>query len=78
MGNCNIDHTYQDVESKFNSQTAYLPNGLSSEIQAFLMDEQSQEILNDLFHLLKKYDLASENEQENRNKQMKALIGVSE
>ncbi|WP_174615550.1 group-specific protein [Virgibacillus ihumii] len=78
MGQCNIDHTHEDVVNKLNSQEAYLPSWLTSEIQSFLTKEHAQDTLNELFHLLKKYDLSSENEQGNRNEKMKALIGASE
>lgn len=76
MGKCSIDHTLKDVMNKLNSQETYLPNQLMSEIQVFLKGELSQETLNDLFHLLKKYDLASKNEQENRNEKLTVLIGL--
>lgn len=76
MGKCSIDHTLKDVMNKLNSQETYLPNQLMSEIQVFLKGELSQETLNDLFHLLKKYDLAPKNEQENRNEKLTVLIGL--
>ncbi|WP_079525870.1 group-specific protein [Halobacillus hunanensis] len=67
MGKCNIDHSHADVVNKFESQEQFLPNHLVDGLQAFLRREHDQETLNDLFHLLKKYDLSSETEQEDRN-----------
>jgi hypothetical protein len=43
-------------------------------LRNFLSRPLSQETLNDAFHLLKKYDLASEEERENRNSQIEALL----
>jgi len=39
-------------------------------LNGFLQNKHSQEILNDIFHLLKKYDLVSEEEREKRNAQL--------
>lgn len=67
MGTCNIDHSHEDVVKKLQSQESFLPSDLAHTLHAFLEKEQTQERLNELFHLLKKYDLASKEEQENRN-----------
>lgn len=71
MGECKIDHSQEDVMKKLESQQDYLPELLSKDLTLFLMSEPSQETLNELFHLLKKYDLASNEEQEQRNQKLK-------
>ncbi|MFD2924629.1 hypothetical protein [Halobacillus naozhouensis] len=75
MGKCNIDHSHADVVNKLESQEQFLPDHLVEGAYAFLQKEHDQETLNDLFHLLKKYDLSSENEQEDRNVQLTKMIG---
>jgi hypothetical protein len=75
MGTCNLDHSLEDVKKKLESQQNYLPNTLYDELSSFLGEDLNQETLNEVFHLLKKYDLASNEEQETRNKQIKELIG---
>ena len=67
MSVCNIYHSSEDVVEKLNSQGAFLPKALFEQSQQFLKEEHSHEVLNELFHLLKKYDLRSEPEQEERN-----------
>lgn len=74
MGVCNIDHSHDSVVKKLNSQEAFLPVVLYEKIHRFLEKDLSQETLNELFHLLKKYDLAAEEERENRNKKFAAMI----
>lgn len=73
MGQCNVDHSQKDVVKKLESQKGFLPQDLSEKLYRFLEKEHPQKTLNDLFHLLKKYDLSSENEQEERNEKMAAL-----
>ncbi|WP_226035170.1 group-specific protein [Aquibacillus saliphilus] len=74
MGKCMIDHSHEDVLNKFQKQEEFLPANLKGEISQFLTKQASQELLNDLFHLLKKYDLASETERQERNKKLTTLI----
>ncbi|WP_106495266.1 group-specific protein [Lentibacillus sp. Marseille-P4043] len=74
MGSCNIDHSYQDVVKKLENQKEFLPADLYEQVSRFLDNEHSQETLNELFHLLKKYDLASKTEQEDRDRKLIALI----
>lgn len=73
MGTCNIDHSPEDVEKKLESQEPFLPQVLAGKLHQFLTEEQSQETLNEMFHLLKKYDLASESEKEERNQKLTAF-----
>lgn len=74
MGQCNLDHSREDVVKKLDDQKPFLPKGLAGSIEAFLKHEHSQETLNELFHLLKKYDLASEEEREGRNERIAGLV----
>ncbi|MGE7762746.1 hypothetical protein [Peribacillus sp. NPDC097895] len=74
MGTCNLNHSQQDVRLKFESQKAFLPTELSQTINLFLENEHSQEMLNELFHLLKKYDLSSKEEQESRIEKLNQIM----
>ncbi|MDT3495681.1 group-specific protein [Bacillus toyonensis] len=67
---CNIDHSIEDVMNKLESHKDFLPETLFKDLNGFLQNKHSQEILNDIFHLLKKYDLVSEEERETRNAQL--------
>ncbi|CAM3860657.1 group-specific protein [Bacillus wiedmannii] len=71
---CNIDHSMEDVMSKLESQKSFLPEVIFKELKVFSRGNHSQEILNDIFHLLKKYDLVSEEEREMRNTQLLLII----
>lgn len=75
MSKCNIDHSHQDVMEKFQSQQEFMPSSLVQQINTYLSQNISQENLNELFHLLKKYDLATEEEKEQRNDKINELIG---
>lgn len=74
MGTCNLDHSLEDVRNKLESQQGFLPAPLFADVQHFLQNEQLQDVLNELFHLLKKYDLVSKEEQEERNESLRRLI----
>jgi hypothetical protein len=74
MGVCNLNHSKQDVRLKFESQKAFLPTQLSQTLDRYLEKGKSQETLNELFHLLKKYDLSTQEEQESRNEKLKRII----
>jgi hypothetical protein len=74
MGACNLDHSLEDVRNKLEIQQSFLPALLFADVQRFLQDEQPQAVLNELFHLLKKYDLVSREEQEERNEGLQRLI----
>lgn len=74
MGKCNIDHSQEDVLKKLKSQEAFLPQEISAGLNQFLRADHSQETLNEVFHLLKKYDLASEGERGERNRKLAELV----
>lgn len=77
MGKCNLDHSQKDVMRKLESQKDFLPERLYQDLEDFLKNEQPQQTLNELFHLLKKYDLAPKDELEARNQQFIRLISES-
>ncbi|MDE5415941.1 hypothetical protein [Alkalihalobacterium chitinilyticum] len=74
MSSCKLDHPLEDVRKKLADQQAFLPTELYEATEQFLNEPLSQTQLNELFHLLKKYDLASQEEQQNRNQKLKQLM----
>lgn len=74
MGECKLDHSRDDVLKKLGEQAPYLDDTLVSQLQHYLQAERSQEELNRLFHLLKKYDLADQEEQARRREELAALL----
>ncbi|MEQ2526639.1 hypothetical protein WMO40_07995 [Bacillaceae bacterium CLA-AA-H227] len=74
MSECKIDHTIEDVKNKYESQADFLPEDVKESFTDFFDAEHTQEILNDVFHLLKKYDLATEDERETRNKRLSLVL----
>lgn len=74
MGQCRIDHSQEDVIQKLESQRDFLSAALYEGVQLHLKNEHVQEVLNELFHLFKKYDLASQEEREKRNQKLMHLI----
>ncbi|MED4582367.1 hypothetical protein [Brevibacillus choshinensis] len=75
MGECKLDHTVEDVQKKLAEQASFLPQKRVEQLQALLETELSQERLNELFHLLKKYDLATPEERAQREEKMALLLG---
>jgi hypothetical protein len=76
MSQCNLDHSLEDVKRKLEEQAVYLPSELYQQFNTFLQAELEQEILNQAFHLLKKYDLASKEEQLERNFKIKNMLNT--
>lgn len=74
MSNCKLDHSREDVKNKFESQRSFLPEEINTRFAGFFSEEPTQAELNEMFHLLKKYDLSSEEEQQERNKQILLLF----
>ncbi|WP_071395157.1 group-specific protein [Bacillus tuaregi] len=74
MSNCKLDHSQEDVKNKYESQRSFLPDDIINGFTAYFSKEHTQAELNEMFHLLKKYDLSSTEEKEARNKQMLALL----
>jgi hypothetical protein len=73
MSSCNLDHDLEDVTKKLSEQKPYLPEDLFVASNQLLVQRPDQNTLNELFHLLKKYDLASEEEQTERNVGIKKI-----
>lgn len=71
---CEINHTKEDVCKKLESQRGFLPTELYPKIESYIQTNLSQETLNEIFHLLKKYDLAGVAEQQERNEVLKTMI----
>ncbi|WP_303968924.1 hypothetical protein [Sporosarcina ureae] len=74
MRKCTIDHMQQDVVQKLNEQQTFMPQELVENGKVFLTRQLSQETLNEVFHLLKKYDLATEVERAERDSKMQQLF----
>lgn len=74
MSKCTIDHTLEDVKQKLAEQSAFMPRELVMEVGDSLSENSDQTYLNEVFHLLKKYDLADESEREKRNGKLSELV----
>lgn len=74
MSKCPIDHTQQDVVQKLNEHQAFMSQELVESCKVFLNGQLSQETLNEVFHLLKKYDLATGEERTERDVKMRQLF----
>ena len=74
MSNCQLDHSHEDVQKKYESQKEFLPEDMTPLFQQYFSKEHTQKNLNEMFHLLKKYDLSSDEEKENRNTQLRLLL----
>jgi hypothetical protein len=74
MSECKLNHTHEDVQNKYESQAEFLPADLRPLFSSFFGKEQTQEFLNEVFHLLKKYDLTSDEVKAERNAQLYNLL----
>lgn len=74
MGSCHIDHSLDDVIKKFEAQKEFLPDEIIAKFENIFHKEHDQQFLNELFHLLKKYDLADETERKERNGKFLQLL----
>ncbi|ULT56332.1 group-specific protein [Neobacillus drentensis] len=74
MSECKLNHSKEDVENKYESQAAFLPEEMKGLFNRFFANEHSQELLNEVFHLLKKYDLASFEEKQERNNRLYLVL----
>lgn len=74
MSSCKIDHSLEDVRKKLDDQQPYLPEVVAINCLNFLDSALTQAELNELFHLLKKYDLASDEEKQERNIKLKEMV----
>lgn len=74
MSECKIDHSFEDVMQKFEQQKEFLPTDMIPLFGAFFQKEHSQDILNQVFHLLKKYDLATDEEKVERSNRLYLVL----
>ncbi|MEH7010223.1 hypothetical protein V7087_05300 [Neobacillus niacini] len=74
MSECKLNHSQEDVRNKYESQAAFLPADMKPLFEQFLTKEHTQDLLNEVFHLLKKYDLASEEEKNERNNRLFLIL----
>ncbi|MFJ5713750.1 hypothetical protein QNH39_22355 [Neobacillus novalis] len=74
MSECKLNHSLEDVISKYESQAAFLPEEMKPLFAQFFAKEHTQEILNEVFHLLKKYDLATEDEKSERTNRLNMVL----
>jgi hypothetical protein len=74
MSECKLDHSHTDVKSKYESQAEFLPEEMKGLFEQFFVKEHTQDILNEVFHLLKKYDLASEEEKSERTNRLTMVL----
>lgn len=74
MGNCRINHSYKDVSEKLKAQESYLPDRIQSLAGHMKEENMTQQKLNALFHLLKKYDLADSEERIRRDLQFEEIL----
>jgi hypothetical protein len=75
MGECRLDHSLEDVRNKLNEQSPYLPEEIAQGLASFLDERLDQKTLNEIFHLLKKYDLAAPEERAERERKLAQYIG---
>jgi hypothetical protein len=71
---CKLDHSLEDVKKKQEAISAFLSAEIAASLTGYLQGERSQDELNHVFHLLKKYDLAGEQEKQRRNAELTRLF----
>lgn len=74
MSTCKLDHSLEDVKKKLAEQTSFLLPSIAEKCLHYLTPAVSQAELNELFHLLKKYDLASAEEKKIRNQKFMSFF----
>jgi len=75
MAECKLDHSQGDVQKKLAEQSSYLPTALAVGLKEIVNKPLTQAELNELFHLLKKYDLATQEERVQRDEQLRRFLG---
>ncbi len=78
MSECKLDHSYADVRKKLSEQSRFLPEALLSRLDQYISEQLDQATLNELFHLLKKYDLADDAARLKRNQAFQDMLSRSE
>ncbi|MDG5788425.1 hypothetical protein QA612_13125 [Evansella sp. AB-P1] len=74
MSECKLDHSIEDVRKKLEDQSPFLPSSLQKQLSHYINEKRTQETLNEVFHLLKKYDLSSKDEQKERISKITDLL----
>ncbi|MDQ0975228.1 hypothetical protein QFZ31_005106 [Neobacillus niacini] len=74
MSECKLNHSQEDVRNKYESQEAFLPDDMKPLFEQFFSKEHTQDLLNEVFHLLKKYDLASEEDRIERSNRLYMVL----
>ncbi|MGD8189284.1 hypothetical protein ACQCN2_04705 [Brevibacillus ginsengisoli] len=74
MSECKLDHSTEDVKKKLAEQSGHLPEDIRTALETLLDQPLEQERLNQVFHLLKKYDLATVEERQERDVKFRALV----
>ncbi len=74
MSECKLNHSQEEVRNKYQSQEAFLPVDMKPLFEQFFSKEHTQDLLNEVFHLLKKYDLASEEDRNERNNRLYMVL----
>jgi hypothetical protein len=74
VSECKLNHSVEDVKNKYEAQLSFLPEDMKGLFNRFFALEHTQELLNEVFHLLKKYDLASDEEKSTRNKRLSLIL----
>ncbi|KAB2337689.1 group-specific protein [Cytobacillus depressus] len=74
MSECKLDHSHDDVKQKYEQQKEFLPSDMGPLFEAFFKEHHTQDILNEVFHLLKKYDLAPEDEKKSRENRLYLVL----
>lgn len=74
MGECKLDHSLEDVKNKLEQQRPFLNEEQTIKLSQLLERHPDQVTLNEIFHLLKKYDLADEAEREHRNQKLDQIL----
>ena len=74
MSECKLNHTLEDVKNKYEAQVDFLPEDMRELFNQFFTRVHTQELLNEVFHLLKKYDLTSVEEKNNRNNRLYLVL----
>jgi hypothetical protein len=76
VGDCKLDHSLEDVRKKLSDQAPFMDQVLVQQLETFLSENTGQDTLNEIFHLLKKFDLASVEERADRENTLRKLIGA--
>jgi len=74
VAECKLDHSLEDVRKKLTEQASHLDSSLVQALESFLSIHTEQPTLNEIFHLLKKYDLSTAEERLERELALRKLI----